>query len=210
MTVADKAISTTATFTKRYAKSPILRALVELIPYVGGATDTFIVTKYQNIVEERTKALFNELEIHGAKLSDELINSNDFIHCYMLTARAAINTRRTEKIRLFARLLASSFSDMPPRDIEEFEELLKIVDELSFNEWRALAILDQHTSTPRSDEENDLQWTWKFWNDFRQAAGSELGIPTDEFVPFMTRLGRSGYSNCFRAASLTMNRGRES
>ncbi len=87
---------------------PVIRSLIQLIPCgVGSAFDFFIMNKIQDIRKERLRTFFDELGSGEIELTNNLIESEDFLHCYFATLRAALNTRRREKVRMFAGLLKS-------------------------------------------------------------------------------------------------------
>ena len=146
----------------------------------------------QRTKEGRTRALLDSLSHGKLELSEELIESEDFLHCFCTTYKAVLNTRRREKIELFARLLKSAFTETRPRDIDEFEEFISILDDLTYEEWCALTILDSFSSRSRKAGDNDLRWSRTFWDEFRRTVERQLKIPSDEFTPFMNRLGRTG------------------
>ncbi len=98
---------------------------------------------------------------------------------------------------MFARLLKSSLTDNEISNIDEYEDFLKILDELSYRELIALRVLDEFGSTPRTEEQNDLQWTNQFWDKFEKRLSSELGIPTNQLTDFMNRIARTGCYEMF-------------
>lgn len=98
---------------------------------------------------------------------------------------------------MFARLLKSSLTKNEITNIDEYEDYLKILDEISYRELLALKILDEYSSTPRSQEQNDLQWTNEFWDNFECRLDNELGIPKDQITDFMNRIGRTGCYEMF-------------
>lgn len=120
-----------------YEKPPVIQALLQLIPYLGGPIHTLIHSTLQRMEEGRTRALLDALSHGKLELSEELIESEDFLHCFCTTYKAVLNTRRREKIELFARLLKSAFTETRPRDIDEFEEFISILDDLTYEEWCA-------------------------------------------------------------------------
>ena len=177
---------------ERYRKNPFLRALVSLVPY-GSNIEIAILTKWDRIREERLRELFDTLAETNLIDRPELLDSEDFLHRFFCTLKFATNTRQREKIRMFARLLDSSMVlDGELSDTDEFEDFAKILDELSYRELRALTILDRFTETPRSSDQNDLQWTKTFWDEFCQQLSDELPIPFEESTEYMTRISRSG------------------
>ena len=130
-------------------------------------------------------------------VDEKLLECEDFLHAYYATTKYALNSRRREKIRMFARLLKSSITESEISDVDEYEDILKILDELSYRELLALKILDEYSSTPRTEEENDLQWTEQFWNEFEQRLSNELRIPKNQVADFMNRIGRTGCYELF-------------
>lgn len=178
-------------------KNPLIRALIQLIPYAGGSMDTLMMAQVERIRKERARAFFDELSRGEVELNEELIESEDFLHCFFVSWEAGIKARRREKTALFARLLKSAFTENHPRNIDEFEEFASILDDLSYEEWSVLTILDSYSSRPRDPDLNDLQWSSTFWADFRSSVEQKLGIPKDEFTPFMNRLNRTGLYDQF-------------
>src|SRR6185369_6104744 len=110
-TPPDLTIGKPQQIARSYRDNPKLRAAVEglgsFVPLLTGA-NTYFVERLNKLERERVGALFRYLDESGAVLTPELIESNDFLHCFTITVRAAQRTRRHEKIRLLARLLASS------------------------------------------------------------------------------------------------------
>jgi len=98
---------------------------------------------------------------------------------------------------MFARLLKASLGEMGPREVDEYEELLKILDDLSFRELEALTIMDSFSNSPRMSGQNDLQWTDTFWKEFEDRIVSDLGVPRDEVSDFMNRISRTACYEMF-------------
>jgi len=178
---------------KRYEKSPVLRALVQLIPFgAGGAADTALTTIITNIREDRARTFFDELAARDFPLTEREIQSEDFLHAYFATCKAALNTRRREKIRLFAQLLHSyAFKDT---EFEEFEEHLSILDGLSYREFQILVTLKRYeeANPSKPEGESELQRANSFWQDFQSECAAKLKIPADELSGVLTRLNRTG------------------
>ena len=176
----------------RYENSGVIRGLLQLIPYVGGASDTLIALRAERIKKERLQAFFDELASGKIQLTPEVVDSDDFLHCFFIATEAALSNRRREKIELFARLLKSTVDDIAPRDVDDFEELLSILDDLSFAEWKALLILDGYSKEVRQPSDSDLQWSLRFWNRFMNDVLAQLRVPDGEFTAFMNRISRTG------------------
>jgi hypothetical protein len=175
---------------RRYERQPVVRALVQLVPFgIGSAFDTALTTRLENRRRDRARSFFDELAAGSVELSPELIKSEDFLHCYFITLRAALDSHRREKIRLMARLLRSSASGGEVRDIDDYEELLGTLDDLSYRELQVLARLD-HYSAPDADPSHEDQIRNR--RAFKAALVEQLGIADDEVPAILARLQRSG------------------
>jgi hypothetical protein len=129
----------------RYVQSPTVRALVQLVPLsIGSALDTFVSVKLNNLRIRRRRAFFDALEHGSVQLSPELVASDEFLHCFMITIAAVDRARREAKIRSFAQLLISATTDGDPRTIDDYEDLLGTVDQLSEAEVRVLLALEEY------------------------------------------------------------------
>lgn len=183
---------------KYYQSQPIVQALVNAIPTVGGSLDTLLNTRAQQIAEERAKEFFDELSKDSLELTEEIIQSEDFIHRWVITAKAAVNTRMREKIRLFARLLKSSFLSDTSITTDEYEEYLSILDELSYREFLVLLILERYEREfLPSENENELQRASRFWEQFVSEVNQQLNLTVDKTNAMLTRLNRTGCYQTF-------------
>lgn len=182
----------------RYEGNRVIRGLVQLIPLgVGGAIDVVLTKTLNNIQEERSHTFFDELAKTSKPLEPKMLESEDFLHCYFSTAKYALNSRRREKIQMFAKLLKSSLNGAGPQDVDEYEEFLEILDDLTCRELQALSILDTFSKYPQESSQNDLQWTNTFWDKFEGRIVSELGVPKDEIRDFMNRISRTACYEMF-------------
>ncbi len=182
----------------QYYDNRVIRALIQLVPLgIGSAIDVVLIRTLENIREERARAFFDELSSGNMFVNESLLESKDFLHSYFATIKMALNSRRREKIQFFARLLKSSIIGEGPQNIDEYEDFLKILDELSYRELQALAIMDEFSSFPRTAEHNDLIWTNTFWHKFINRLETELKIPPEESSDFMNRISRTGCYEMF-------------
>ena len=202
MSEGDSNEATTESILKlaeRYEKNAILRGLIQLVPFgLGSGIDVALSARFQKIKEERTRAFFDELAEGGILLQPGLLKSEDFLHCFFATVKAALDTRRREKIRLFARLLKASTLAGSFSGTDEYEEYLNTLDELSFREISILVTLGKFESLfPKSDTENDLKRTHRFWDQFTTELVEKLHIPKEEIDAVLTRLNRTGLYETF-------------
>jgi hypothetical protein len=183
--------------TDTYSSKTGLQALAQLIPYWGVA-DTLLKQKADEIKKERLHAFFDELDQGQHELSNETIESEEFLHAYFCTVRAATNTLQREKIKQLARLLRSATVDGTISLNDEYEELLGILTDLSYREIIVLTLLDKYEmAQPQENDENDLQHANRYWSRFSQEVVSTLGVREDELDTFMTRLNRTGCYETF-------------
>ena len=177
-----------------YQGRPILRGLVQLVPLgIGSAVETALLTNLQRINVERLRVFFDELAAGNEQLSPDLIRSDDFLHCYFCTVQAVLRSRRVQKIRYLARLLRSATSLGGPENVDEYEEVLGIVDELSYRELLVLSMLARHErATPQSSEENDLQRSVRLWDRFKAEAQERTAMTAELLDAWLLRLPRSG------------------
>lgn len=185
----------------KYKKNSIVRSLVQLIPCgIGSAFDVGISTHLENIREERATTFFDELAAGKQEITPELLESNDFLHCFFITTSAAMRTRRKEKIRMFANLLKSSCLHDNFANIDEYEEYLGILDDMSYRELSILNILEryeQQNPYREGDEDNDLLLANKYWDKFVKELTENMGIPKNEISSILTRLNRTGCYELF-------------
>ncbi len=188
----EKLTASAVSLVERYERHPVIRTLVRLIPYASAA-EAAVLTVVANIRRDRAQAFFDELASANAIDNPELLKSEDFVHCFFSTARFALNTRRREKIRMFARLLKRlGLPDGGLSDVDEYEEFLGILDELSYRELRALDTFDTFCETHAVDGQNEMEQIMGFWDAFCRSLSAELEIPHDEVPDFMSRIGRTG------------------
>ena len=87
-----------------YEKSPIIKSLVQLIPG-GGSVDSYLTTKLNNMKAERMKIFFDKLQSGQQELSENIIETNDFLHAYFCTVDYVLRTKSEDKIKRFAEIL---------------------------------------------------------------------------------------------------------
>lgn len=176
----------------QYDDKPIIQALLQLIPG-WGAADTLLQRRADEIRSERIFTFFEELASGTQSLTQELIQEEDFLHSYFCTLRAVINTRRREKIKLFAKLLDSSIDPVFSVSPDEYEELLSILDEISLREFNALyKLMKFEVSNPIQKDQSILQNAKEYWEQYRNSITEEIGIPLESFNAFMAKTERTG------------------
>ncbi len=175
-----------------YTDNPYVQSLFQLVPGWGSA-DTLLHKRAEEIKKERLHTFFNELAKGRHELTDELIKSEDFLHCFFSTMKATLNTRSREKIQMLARLLNSSISPSINSNTDEYEEILAVLEAISLREFNALYILFKlEQSNPQREKENTLQTIMKYWEEFKSSVITELKIPENSLAAFMAKIERTG------------------
>lgn len=192
-------------FENEYEAHPNLRALMQLIPFgAGSAIDTALSGKVQQMREARLHTLFQELRDGERELTDDLVQSEDFLQAFFATTSAALRTKRTDKIRWFGRLLLAATGANPGLSLaDEHEDFLAILDDLSYREIGVLATLAElETAHPKTPGVNDLQRAGRFWNDFTHTVCARFQVPAEEVQGILARLNRSGCYETFSGTYL--------
>lgn len=178
---------------EKYESNLVIRGLIQLLPFgIGGTIDMVLNKTSEKIQKERASVFFEELSAGDIIVDESLLESEDFLHAYFATTKFALNSRRREKIQMFARLLKNSLTEHEIQDIDEYEDYLKILEELSYREIVALRIMDDFSMIPREKGQNDLQWIDLFWSDFEKKLSNTINIPTEQVTDFMNRTSRTG------------------
>ena len=103
-----------------------------------------------------------------------------------------MNTRRREKIKLFARLLTNASREGKVGS-DKYEEFLSILDDLSVRELQILLLLKQLEDSSSSEANgNTLKRANELWDSFEKSIKNQHGIGSDELNAMLGRLNRTG------------------
>lgn len=198
MNLAKKGIQ----LAEQYADSPFIRALVQYIPFgIGSSLDAGVTGYIQQFREERAKEFFDELAKGTQHLTSEIIENDDFIFRFLATFMASQRARRLEKVQNFAKLLKASILKEHEIEADDFEDFGKILEELTYREFGILVLLDDFENrNPPNPNENDLQRSNRYWENFKQALIEGHGVMPDEIDAALIRLQRTGCYETFTGA----------
>ena len=135
---------------KRYASDPDrLDEIKNFLQKTATAEDLQklreeLTPRVVEIRASRMREFYEELEKGGIILTEDVVQLEDFFHCYSKTLTAVVNTRRRRKIRLFARLLTNSLKGAGVRDPEDYEFLLGVLDDLSLEDLAILKCIEEY------------------------------------------------------------------
>jgi hypothetical protein len=144
------------------SNSPIVKGLVDgglsLVPFLGTAITSALDTRALKLFEENSKRFAEEVrqivsELDDAKLDKSFIESDEFVS--LLTEILARNARtyEQEKVKLFAKLFVNSVTVGKSRTPYK-EGFVRVIDELSTDHIRVLAIAYEKSLTAPNEAEN--------------------------------------------------------
>lgn len=185
----------------------LARAAAQLIPLgIGSALEVFISGLAESERERRLEVLFDEMERSG-RVDEATLRRVPFLRRFLVTARAAAHTQREAKIRLFARLLVAELP-IPEgdTDADAFEEMLRVLDDLSVRELRVLGCLERfERAHPRPPGVDPITHIDSYWATFAGEAAPIMGVAPRDIDIVLQRIARSGL---YRPVPLGMGEGR--
>ncbi|MEM9953791.1 MAG: hypothetical protein AAF846_19435 [Chloroflexota bacterium] len=132
------------TFSEHYDENPLTALLLTTVSLfipqiaVGKEAIDHAVTKIQ---KQRFQTLIDELAKGEKLLTPEIIESEEFIHSFVVVYRAAINTYQRDKIRMFARILINSIK-LNELTSSRFEIYINLLETISYMELEILKKLN--------------------------------------------------------------------
>ena len=190
-----------------YEENPLTSLLITTlsvaVPQIAIAKEAIdrAVTKIQ---KERFETLLDELTRGEKLLTPEIIESEEFIHSFVVVYRSAMNTYQRDKIRMFARILVSAIENDELAS-DKFEEYVRILDDLTTRELRLLMLLEEfenknsHEQTDSGEIENSLQRANRFWEQYLLSA--KVDFYNESIVTnILGSLNRTGLYETFAGA----------
>ncbi|PID21740.1 hypothetical protein CSV61_08550 [Sporosarcina sp. P3] len=187
-----------------YSGNHLIRALIKNyslcgIP-VGELIDSLATEAYNKLHVERAAIFFEELDRGNIELSQEVIQSEEFLFSLFAALKASLYTRQKEKVRFFAKLFAKHLTKNQFSQADEYDGYLKILDGLTFREIYMLYRLKQYEDTAHlievdeddEDKDDELRIAGRYWRDFSREMHETLGIEYPEIAGLLTRAGRTG------------------
>lgn len=135
--------SALATASKKYSDQILIRALVNMVPYIGGYIDLLITNQHENVVKKRIEELINNLKLKVEQLEESQIDKNfltsDLAHdLFFVSFEKTSRIRDRERIKGIAELLVRTIRNDIKVDISPIDAIT-ILGELSENESFFLA-----------------------------------------------------------------------
>jgi len=137
---------------EKYNDNPQLRALISLVPNIGGALDILLSEKGSKWREERLHKLLKELDAKidlvksdkyfADKMKERLV-SEEFYDLLVQSMNSAIKTRQSQKIELYANILLNHIINANNENYSS-ELVIAILDSLTIDEITYLSELHKN------------------------------------------------------------------
>lgn len=176
-----------------YSKKVVLRAVINVIPWVGGSLDVVLSSGGQRIIEERIKRLFEQFSADMGKIKEDAIDKSFieteyFFDLLRKVMESSTKTREQQKIELYSKILCNSLlKDVVGKEM--VEDYLSVLTELSVREVCLAKTIYEMQKGGLLDKEHELQMALRTgWN----TLSDKLSIPSGELDFFLKRLERTG------------------
>jgi hypothetical protein len=177
-----------------YVQNTLLRATINLIPYIGGSLDVVFASRgtlTQKRIVEFLESLKEEMShIKEERIDTAYLQSPEFSDIIFKLIEASLRTRDREKTRLYAKFLRGAVL-LQNRNQSSLEDYLATLIELTPIELEvARTIYQQQHNSELEPNESILQWAWrKGWKDLP----NQVASVSKEDLPFiLLRIERSG------------------
>lgn len=129
-----------------YSDNTSLKAVVNLIPYVGGALDEIFSHRSNSLKNKRLENFISNTEnvfqdIEENKLNKSFLESDEFTDLVLRCIRLSIKTTSNDKAKIFSQIIKKSLT-VKAFNLEEFEEIESLLEQISYREFLYLQELD--------------------------------------------------------------------
>lgn len=196
--------NTAENIAKAYLENIAFRGIMQSHPF-SAIIDLAISSKYSEILISRNERFFAELQAGEVDYNQDVIESNEFLHCFFISYNAAMRAKREEKISMFAKILKRESNNLSI-DTDEFEEITQIIEDVSYREFLILSkIYELELQYPLGEveEDNDFIRTMRFWTLLEDYMEEDLKIPRFEQDSILVRLERTGLYVTLRGEFMT-------
>jgi hypothetical protein len=188
-------------FSEHYSENPLtaflLTALGIVVPQIALGKEV-IDRSVSKIQKERFQTLLGELSKGEKLITPELIETEEFIHSFVIVYQASMNTFQREKIRRFARILLSAI-EKDELASDKFEEFTRILKDLTDRELEILIILKriENKFPYNKNDEDDFQRVIRYWEDFLYQVNAQTDTDIQLIRYIITGLERTGLYESF-------------
>lgn len=184
-----------------YGRNAPLRALIQQIPLAGAMLDNVLLVRRDELAKRRGNEFIAELDRLGCDVTGKDLEDEEYSYAVLATVGAAARASRTEKIHLFAAMLANYRRFVSGSDLEEYEEMLRILDGMSIREYHLLLLLhgtlqdaapEKAMRPLKLEELTSFGGAPPFWGEFL-ACAEEQGFSRSEIPDMLQSLIRTGF-----------------
>ena len=131
---------------KMYGDQTIVRTMINAIPYVGSSIDLLLSSAGHKFTIKRIEKFIDALKeeisrLKEAQINKDFLNTEEGFDLIIKALNSAARTRHQEKLNLFALIVKSALTKDKFYEEDEPEFFLKIVEELSINEFKVAKYL---------------------------------------------------------------------
>lgn len=198
-----------------YEGNPLVHAIAQVVAVpigpvplpIGAFVDNILLRRRDQLARQRMREFLEELSRQSTTITpDRLEQDEGLVHAIVVTAQAAARARRTEKIHMFARMLANYDRIVTMGTEDDYEDMLRVLDDMSVREYQILLLLrsfeERAEEGPSAETDvTDAESTMllrasDFWKDFRVAV-ERTGVSQHEIRGVLARLRRTGMYDTF-------------
>ncbi len=141
------------------SSSPIIKGLIDgglsMIPLIGTIISSSLDTRSFQLFEKNSRQFAEEVrkqinELDNTKIDRDFLESDEFTYILLETLSRNAHTYEKEKVIFFATVFVNSII-LPKSQVPFKEGIIKVLDELSVDHIRILALIHQRTKSPTND-----------------------------------------------------------
>lgn len=175
---------------EKYEENNVLRALVNLIPNIGGSLDILLSIKGSKWREERLKTFLIDLdtrigEIENEEIIDKISQSEEFYDLIVQSMNSVIKTRHQKKIECYANILVNSLISSKSKISSEL--FIATLDIITIDEIEYLTELKRHSSEIVVDRIDNKEVLWSKYKSHLEKTGNTT-IPKECIFEFDIKL----------------------
>lgn len=171
---------------EKYEESNVLRALVNLIPTIGGSLDILLSINGSKWREERLKVFLTDLdkrvaEIESEEIIEKISQSEEFYDLIVQSMNSVVKTRHNNKIDCYSNILLNSITK--PKSKISSELLISVLDTITVDEIEYLTELKNSSHQIIVDSIEGKKVIWSKYKKILEQTGSE-NIPEESLFKF--------------------------
>lgn len=171
---------------EKYEENNVLRALVNLIPTIGGSLDILLSVKGSKWREERLREFLTDLdkrvkEMDNQELVKKISESEEFYDLIVQSMNSIIKTRHKRKIECYSNILINNLTN--PKSKISSELLISVLDTITIDEIEYLTELKNSSYQITFDLIDGKKVIWTKYKEHLERTGNE-SIPPESLLKF--------------------------